>query len=478
MKKKNKISSIVSRLLLLTAAVLFFSAGQWAAPGTGHQETYTFKLPEYEKFVLNNGLTVYLMEQHEVPLIYVSAVFPAGAVKDNGRYGLASLTAQGLLFGTKNYTKKQIEEKLDFLGASYSARAGRETARLSMSFINTDQDKVFPLLKEIIMYPVFDKNEFEKRKKRLLMELERAKERPSRVIGSYFTKFLFGRHGYGNPASGTPSSAAKIGVNHVEAFYEANYKPGESAVAIVGDFKTPRMKSRVKQLFKEWQVKGKSSKIQQQPLPVINKSRVLLVNKEDATETQFMIGGLGIKRSNPDYIAVQVINIVLGGRFTSWLNDELRINAGLTYGAFSFFSPYKTSGIFAVFSNTRTETTVKAIDLALEVLDRLHRQGIDKKTLSSAKNYIKGQYPPRYETAGSLASLLTSMFVYDFDESFIDDFQKNVDHLTMEKAKKIIARYFPRDKLQLVLIGKASEIRDKVKKYGEITGKEIKADGF
>jgi predicted Zn-dependent peptidase len=438
----------------------------------------SFQLPEYEKFVLKNGLTVYLMEQHEVPLIYVSAVSPAGAVKDNGQYGLASLTAEGLLLGTRNYTKKQIEEKLDFLGASYSTSANVETARISLSFLNTHQETVFPILKEIMTLPVFDQTEFEKRKKRLLLELEQAKERPESVIMDYYKKFLFGDHGYGNPISGTPSSVKKIGVDDLKAFYKANYKPQEFAIALVGDFKTLEMKKRVKQLFNDWQVKGTSQKLKPRPLPGLEQPRLLLVNKEDATETQFIIGGLGIKRNNPDYVAVMVINTILGGRFTSWLNDELRVNAGLTYGAYSQFTPYKNPGIFVIGSFTKTATTIKAIDLALKVLNRLHRQGVDQKTLSSAKNYMKGQFPPRYETLQSLASLLTSMFFYNFDESFINNFQENVDKVTAAKAKEIISRYFPKNNLQFVLIGKSPEIRDKVKKYGKITEKELKTDGF
>lgn len=445
-----------------------------AAPPGGN----SFQLPQYEKFILENGLTVYLMEQHEVPLIHVSAVFPAGAVKDNGRFGLASLTAEGLLLGTGSYTKKEIEEKLDFLGASYSTKAEEETASISMSFLNTHRETVFPILKEIMTLPVFHQTEFEKLKKRLLLQLEQAKEQPSLVIMDYHKKFFFGDHSYGNPIAGTPTSVKKIGVDDLKAFYKANYNPRESAIAFVGDFKTREMKKRVKQLFNEWQVKETSQKLKSLPLPVLKQPRVLLVNKEDATETQFAIGGLGIRRNDPDYVAVMVINTILGGRFTSWLNDELRINAGLTYGAFSAFTSYRHAGIFVIRSFTKTATTVKAIDLALKVLDRLHRQGIDQKTLSSAQNYMKGQFPPKYETPESLASLLTSMFFYHFDESFIDNFQENVDKVTVARAKEIISRYFPGNNLQFVLIGKSSEIREEIKKYGKITEKEIKTEGY
>lgn len=465
MNKNISCTTVLTICLLAVLLVLPMHAG-------------SFKLPNYDKFKLKNGLTVYLMEQHEVPLIYVSAIFPAGAIKDGKQSGLASLTAEGLLLGTKSYTKSQIEEQLDFIGASYNTYAGLESAEISMSFAEGDREKVFPILKELIQAPVFDKKEFEKKKKRLLLQLDRAKEQPNRVIGSYYAKFLFGGHVYGNPTGGSKKSVTAITAEQLKKFYKANYKPAESAIAIVGDFKTAIMKKQVQKLLGGWKAGGASAPVEMGTAVKTSKSRILLVNKEDALETQFYIGGLGPQRSTPDYVAIQVINTILGGRFTSWLNDELRVNAGLTYGAGSTFRFYKSAGSFYIRSFTKTATTVKAIDLALEVLGRLHKKGLDQKTLDSAKNYIKGQFPPRYETSGRLAGLLTQMFFYGFDKSFIDNFQQNVDSLTLAKAKEIIKKYFPGNNLQFVLIGKASEIKDKVKKYGELIQKEIKDDGF
>ena len=472
MRKRYSLNSI---FLFSIFSILFLSmTGTGLFAGSDSH----FRLPSYQKYVLENGLTVYLMEQHEVPLIYVSTVIPAGAVKDGNRYGLASLTADSLLFGTTHYTKNQIEEQLDFLGANYSTYADTEVTTISASFAAADRDTVMPIIKEVIVNPVFDNGEIEKHKKRVLLQLEQAKERPQAVIGFYFNKFIFGEHGYGNPESGTPSTISAITIDDIKSFYSANYKPAESAIAVVGDFKTPDMKEKIKEWFKDWKSEGVSPKMESKPLPSFDKNRVLLVNKDDATETQFYIGGLGIPRSNPDYVGIQVINTILGGRFTSWLNDALRINAGLTYGARSYFNTFKNSGTFAMISYTRTSRTIEALDLALDVLNRLHTKGVDAETLESAKKYIMGQYPPRFETGGALANLLTEMFIYGFDESFINNFQKDVDSMTLEKAREIIAKYFPAKNLQFVLIGKASEIRENVKKYGEIIEKEIKADGF
>ena len=210
------------------------------------------------------------------------------------------------------------------------------------------------------------------------------------------------------------------------------------------------MRAAVTKLFSGWkQGKQANAAFASKPIEKPAGNRVLLVNKDDAKETTFFIGAPGISRNNPDYVAIDVVNTLFGGRFTSMLNDELRVNTGLTYGANSRFSPLKNGGTFAITTFTATKTTEPAIDKALEVLKKLHSEGVDEKSLTSAKNYVKGQFPPRYETSGELAGLMTQMFWYNFNESYINNFQKNVDGLTVEKAKDIIARYFPKTNCSL-----------------------------
>ncbi|GAB2521003.1 M16 family metallopeptidase [Spirosoma aerophilum] len=438
----------------------------------------TFKVPPYQKFKLKNGMTVYLMEQHEVPLINVSAVFDAGAIQDGNRYGLASMTADALLFGSAKYTKAQLEEKTEYVGASVDTYAGKEVAKLTASFAVKDQDLLFDIIQDVITKPTFDQGEFDKYKQRQLLQLTQQKESPRGVIASYFNKFVFDGHPYANPLTGTPASVSAISATDARQFYQKNFTTDRAAIAIVGDFSTAAMKKRITDLFGNWKTAAATSPVLAEPAVAFDKSRVLLVNKDDARETTFLIGGKGITQNNPDFIPVTVVNTILGGRFTSWLNDALRVNSGLTYGASSRFGTFRKSGTFTVSTFTKVSTTTQAIDMALQVLDSLHRTGIDEKTLSSAKNYVKADFPPRYESASELANLLTDMFSLGFDESFINNFQKNVDGLTVAKTRQIIDQYFPKDKLQFVLVGKADTIRDKVKKYGTITEKEIKAEGF
>ena len=437
-----------------------------------------FKLPSYEKFQLKNGLTVYLMEQHEVPLISVSVITPAGAVRNGEQAGLADITADALRYGTENYSKAQLEEAIDFMGASLYTSAGKETAGLSATFAAKDSDKALELIKEVLVKPAFPAEEWEKAQTRLLAQLDQQKESPRAVIQDYYDSFVFDEHAYGNTDSGTKASVKNIEVEDIRSFYKENYHPAASAIAVVGDFKKAEMKKKLQKLFKDWKGKGKPEAVNIAEVPEPEKARVLLVNKPDARETTFLIGGPGISRNNENFVPVQVVNTILGGRFTSWLNDELRVNSGLTYGARSGFDTYKEGGKFAISTFTKNESTEEAIDLALKTYHRLHEQGIDAKTLESAKNYVKGQYPPRFETAGELAALLTSMYYYDFDESFINNFQEKVDALDVETANAVAKEYYPYESLQFVLIGKADEIRETAKKYGELTEKEISADGF
>ena len=458
--------------LVLTALMICSTAIAQNAPAA-------FKVPAYQKFILPNGLTIYLMEQHEVPVISLSAIIPAGAIYDGDKSGLASLTAAGLQYGTKSYSKTKIEEELDFIGASLNTYANKESAGLSSKFAAKDADKVLPILKEVLVDPVFDQDEFEKERKRVLASLDQAKLSPRNVINAYWDKFIFGDHVYANPVSGSPATVGKFTVEDLRAFYRSNYSPQGAAIAIVGDFNSQEMKVRLGALFGGWKKSAIAQKaLAAQPVKAIQSSRVLLVNKEDARETTFYIGGIGIRRDNPDFVAIDVVNTVFGGRFTSWLNDELRVNSGLTYGARSGFSPLKNSGTFSISTFTATKTTEATLDKALQVLDSLHKKGIDEKTLTSAKNYVKGQFPPKYETASQLAGLLTQMFWYGFDESYINNFQANVDGLTVAKSREIIRKYFPKDNLQFVLIGKAEDIKSIAAKYGTVTEKQIKADGF
>ncbi|MGI2065965.1 M16 family metallopeptidase [Shewanella sp. MF08487] len=475
MASLGKPSKLMAALALGTSLAL---AGCATTSAPKRVETGSFVMPSYDKFVLDNGLTVYLMPQREVPLVTLNAVVRAGAVNDSTA-GVAQMTAEGLFLGAAGKSKADIEQQVDFLGASLGAEADKEGSYLSADFMAKDTDVMLGLFSAAMLTPDFDAAEFDKLKQRAIAGLQQDKESPRAVIGRYFDKLVFGAHPYGNAASGNSDSLEQVTVSQLRAFHKSYYQPSNTAITVVGDFDVAAMKAKLTQTLGQW--KGSEKLVQpdlNQGLPQLTAAKVLLVDKPDAIETTFVIGGLGISRDNPDYVGLTVVNTILGGRFTSWLNDELRVNAGLTYGARSGFSPYTDSGVFTISTFTKTETTQEAIDLALKTYARLWEKGIDQATLDSAKAYVKGQFPPKFETSGQLAGLLSGMYLYGFDDKFINEFQAKVDGLTLEETQRLVKAYFPQKDLQFVLIGNAAKIAPIAAKYGTVHPVDINATGF
>lgn len=445
-------------------------------------ETTRFSLPDYQQLTLDNGLTVYLMEQHEVPTIDVNIVVNAGAVEDRKQAGLAQATAQGLMFGTEKLSKKALEQFLEFRGAEVGADASLEYSALNASFLARDSKDVLPVLADLIQRPVFNEEEFTKHQKRHIDELMQRKESPESVATDYFHQMIYADSPYSNIVDGTQDSVKQLTIQSLWQYYHSFYRPENTAVIMVGAFDSKDMLQQIKSLFGSWKGKTLESEMLQKVSlnrpAKLTQSRVLLVNKSDSRQSTFYIGGHGIEYSNKEYIPLFVVNTILGGRFTSWLNDELRVNAGLTYGARSRFNVHKVAGSFHISTFTDTRTTEDAIDLALKTYARLWEKGIDAETLESAKAYVKGQFPPKFETSEQLASLLQGMFIYGYDKDFINQFQDKVDSLTLKKTKELINTYFPQDNLQFMVIGKGDEIRDVLKKYGKVTEVDINQVGF
>ena len=483
MKPSKMTKAIKSKWMLglaLGCAVSLTACNSMPAPQIAEvtkAETGSFKMPSYEKYQLANGLTVYLMPHKEVPLITIDAAVKVGSV-DDVLGGEAKLTAKSLMLGAGKWSKAEIEQSVDFMGASLNTSAGKEGSFVSSDFMAKDIDKMLPIIKAVMLEPKFDSKEFSKLKQREIAGLGQAKESPRNVIGRYFDRMIFGDTPYGNPTSGNSDSLKALNVGKLKAFYQAYYQPKNTAITVVGDFDIQQMKAKLNSTFGSWKSTAKVEKPTLTAQAKPSASKVLLVNKGDAIETTFLIGGKGIRFDNKDRVGLTVVNTILGGRFTSWLNDELRVNAGLTYGARSAFVPYSKDGIFRISTFTKTATTKEAIDLALKTYSRLWEQGIDQATLDSAKAYVKGQFPPRFETNGQLAGLLGEMYLYGFDDSYINDFEAKVDGLTLDETKRLVDQYFPKQNLQYVLIGNAEKVAPIAKQYGEVTQVDIKAVGF
>ncbi|MBZ5524327.1 MAG: insulinase family protein [Acidobacteriia bacterium] len=480
------------QILVFTTAALAMAATAAAQPAgaltagastagatTAAATTGSLKMPPYKKTRLKNGLTLLLMERHTVPLIGFHVIIKAGSAGDPERKeGAAFMAASLLRKGTKTRNADQFASELDFIGGTFGAFASADTTTVSAEFVSKDVARGLDLLSDALLNPAFPQDEFNKLLKQRIDALKAAKDQAEGVIGAYFNAYLFGRHPYARPTTGDENSLAALTRDDAQKFYQAYYTPANTIIAVAGDFSTADMEKMVAQKFESWPARPSPAISVPDPAPFTGK-KLLLIDKPDSTQTYFRIGNIGIARTNPDRTYIQVVNTLYGGRFTSMLNSELRIKSGLTYGANSIFDRRKVRGPFAIATFTRNATTVQAIDKTLETLQRLHEKGVTEEELQSAKNYILGQFPPTIETSQQLAGLMADLEYYGLDDHEINDLTSKINAMTMADAQRIIRQYYPQENLVFVLIGKASEIGDAVKKYApQVETRSINDPGF
>jgi zinc protease len=437
------------------------------------------KLPPYKKLKLKNGMTILLLEQHEVPLVSFSFIVKAGSVADPaGKEGLAAMTAGLLRKGVKARTADQISAELDFIGGQLVSSAGVDYTIGRAEFVKKDIDKGLDLLADVMLNPTFPEDEVTKLVKQSIDGVISAKDQADGVIGVYFNAYLYGKHPYGRPANGDEKSLASITRDDVLKFYQTYYTPSNVILAAAGDFNSAEMERRLTEKFGSWPSKTAPAVSLPEASPQPGK-RLLLVDKPDSTQTYYQIGNLGIACNNPDRVYLNVLNTLFGGRFTSMLNDALRVSSGLTYGARSSFDQRKSRGSFVISTFTSNENTEKAVDLTLAILKQLHEKGITEADLKSAKNYIKGQFPPQIETNDQLAGLIAQLEFFELDERDINEYYAKIDAMTLADAQRVIKQYFPLENLVFVLIGKSGEIESIAKKYApKIDTRSISQPGF
>src|SRR5579872_324534 len=439
----------------------------------------SLRLPPHEKFVLKNGLTVLLLEKRGVPLIDIFAIVKTGSAADpSGEDGLASVTAALLRKGTKTRTAQQFSADLDYIGGSFGADASADFTNISAEFLTKDLARGLELFSDAVLHPTFPQGETDKILAQSLDGVKAEKDEPRSVLGLYYAGYLYGIHPYGRPSDGDELSLKRIQRDAIAKFYEANYAPGNTILGVAGEFDAAEMRKKLEETLGAWPARSVPNTSIPASAPAKGK-KLLLIDKPDATQTYFAIGNIGTAANDPDRVAIRVVNTIFGGRFTSELNEALRVESGYTYGANSFFDSRRAPGPFGIFSFTKNETTVPAIDLALQVLEKLHKNGVTEEQLKSAKSYIKGQFPPTIETSGQLVRRIVVNEFYGLGDDEVNQLEARVDAVTPAIAKQVIEKHFPLDSLVFVLIGKASAVGPAVKKYADKMDQRLITDpGF
>ncbi len=463
-----------SRLLLAGMLLAAFaaplqdvSAAVPAAPG--------FRIAAPVRTVLKNGLTLLVLERHEIPLVQLQLMIRSGAAADPaGKEGTASLTASLLSRGTRNRPAQQFAEEVEFVGGSLSASAAADRSTMVGEFASRDLEVGLNLLADMVLNPAFREDEFGKEQRLAQADAIARLDDPERVADEAFESALFGKHPYGRPVAGSKASIQAIARADVTAFYQSHYAPNNAVLVVVGDASAAQVAQRVDKYFAAWKRRTVTEARLPEPVPIKGRT-ILLIDKPDATQSQIRFGNLGLRRSDPDYFPLLVGNTVLGGSFTSWLVQEVRTKRGLTYGIRSSVLTLRSSGTVFVSTFSKNPTVVETINVALDQIKRLKSGAIPAEDLDKARNFLAGIYPVRIESPEALAGQILDIELLGLDPDYINQYARRVRGVGIDAVKKAASRWMPLDDLAIVVVGPAATLKDALSAIGPVTVRPIES---
>ena len=379
------------------------------------------RLPPVERLALSNGLPVLLVPMHEVPVVEVLLVVRAGATADPaGREGLARMTADMLDEGAAGRDALALADALDFLGAQLDAGASWDTTTVRLRIPVARLADALPLLADVALRPDFPEGELARLRKEALTDLLQARDEPGRVASRALSQAVFGpAHRYGRPEGGDAASIASFTVADLRAFHAARYLPAAATVVVAGDV-TADVLPQLERAFGSWRAAGAPAPAVPAPAPLKGRT-VWLVDKPGAAQSAIRFGGVGPSWSAPGYPAAEVMNTLLGGSFTSRLNDNLREQHGYAYGAGSRFQRFRSGGLFLAASDVQTDKTAPAVTEFLKELARI-RTPAAAEEVERARNYAALGYAGDFETTTQVARRMADRVVYDLPDGFFEEF--------------------------------------------------------
>jgi zinc protease len=408
--------------------------------------------PLGKRILLENGMVLLLSERHEIPMVTVNMAIRAGSTAaPEDKPGLAAITASLLMQGTKKRTANQIHELIDFIGGSLSTSGGEDFAWANLRVLKKDIRTGLDLLSDVLLHPLFDQKEIDRKVKETLAEIRRQKEEPAIVANQAFTKAVFGGHPYGRTNDEVAGYLPKLTQEDIIDFYSTRYSPANTIIAVVGDVSEKEIVDLLNDYFRGWQTNARPLPAEV-PLPVIDKTVVKKID-EDVAQANIDMGHVGISRENPDFYAVVVMNYILGGGgFSSRLMDNIRDNKGLAYDVRSGFSAQKDPGAFKVTIQTKNESANEVIYETQKEIRRIQKELVSEKELADAKAYLSGSFPLRMDTYAKIASMLTSIEIYNLGLDYPKKYAALINGVTREDVRRVAREYLHPDKMVIVVV--------------------------
>ncbi len=444
----RKVRSSLLQIALIAAVLPLMTVPASAAAG-----------PLGKRYELENGMVLLLSERHDIPMVTVQMAIRAGGLTEPaGRPGLASLTASLLTQGTKRRSANEISREIDFIGGSLGVSGGSDFATASLRVLKKDIGTGMDLLADVLRNPAFDQQEIDRKVKEMLAAIRRQKDEPDAVAKEAFTKAVFGGHPYGTVSDDEAAFLPAVTREDIRAFHAERYGPNTSIIAVVGDITEAEVRDLLQKHFGGWSPVERKEPAHPAP-PPIEKLTVRKLDR-DITQANIALGHLGIRREDPDFYAVSVMNFILGGGgFSSRLMDNIRDNRGLAYDVHSLFLAQKEPGAFRVWTQTKSGSANEAVSEIIAELRRIRTTPVSERELADAKAYLTGSFPLRMDTYAKIASMLTSIEIYGLGLDYPDRYAGMINAVTREDVLRVAKKHLHPDRMVIVVLGNQDAIR-------------------
>jgi zinc protease len=422
--------------------------------------------PTAIQFQLSNGIDVVAVRRQVAPIVALNLVLRTGADYDPpDRAGLASLTAEMLDEGAANLTALEIAETLERLGADLYLGAGRDGSQLTLQVPTEEFSAALQIAADVVLRPRMELPDWERVMHDRMTALAQRRDQPEAVADLVAVGTLFGSdHPYGRPVDGFEATVGAITLDDVKAFHERFWRPNNALVALAGDFDPARLRDDLERAFGGWTPGPIPAAAPTPDFPAL--PRLVLVDRPEAPQSVVRIVGPGSFRHAPDRPGLSMLNVVLGGSFTSRLNFTLREKRGYTYGAGSSFSTYRRPSAFAARSSVFTQVTAPAVTDFLTEIGRMSSDEILPQEITKARASLLGRTAEALSTSSGTAATFAEIGLYQLP---IDEPGRFIDAVaaTDEKAlKALAARYLDPDKLGIVIVGDRAVIEPELRAIG------------
>jgi zinc protease len=445
-------------------AVADTSADDWRAkpPAPGPDPRLT--LPSPQKFQLENGLTVLLHEQHNLPIVSANLVVLSGSDTNPAeRPGLAAFTADMLDEGTEKRSALKIAEDVAQIGATLASGSSSDASSIAVRTLKNNVDAAFEVFSDVALHPAFAQNEIDRIRNDRLTQLQQQRDNPNAIASRVFNQVVYGaKHPYGYIELGTNESLQAITRDDLVGFWKAGYVPQNSALVVAGDITADEIKSLAQKYFGQWT--GSAGKAATPTVDSKLERRIVVVDRGKAPQTALRIGEIGVPRANPDYVAIEVMNTALGGLFSSRINMNLREKNGYTYGARSQFAFRRGPGPFLVGTGVRTDVTAPAVREIFTELGRMRTEPLSAEELLLSKDSFERSLPGLFETTPQSASSFAQLFVYNLPLDYYSSLPATIQAVSAADVQRVASKYLTPEKMVVVAVGDRSSIEPALKK--------------